>query len=548
MSRISRRTALASIYGLALSACGGGGAGDEALAGSSPGDGATGNQNAAPAPASPGTGSSTPAPPPPTGDVPQFRTWDAGSGPSPTLWSRHLQLPWKNAGGDWIDAAGTAQGLLPFATLTLTAPGPASIDITALASRWAGGRNTGAMVRLPGRSARIAGRQSATPPRLVVNGRDCPALACSNWSASSSGGLDSRTSIRLDSSSPAILQFNLSGVSGAIDSAVLHLIATAADARGTELRFFDTDAPVIDLGQGAGTPGLAAEVGEAGLKGHADVIAYHDFKTAAGDVDWMLLKTAEPYETTPDGFRGNFDPSRNGSFNGIPFTLRADTSDPRRPPLGRCDELFVSLDFLLEDDFVSSLDQQKLGVGFDARMGWWNDAGYWQSVSGNGGTDGDGRAYLRTDGKLELRGNSIRMEAGKDADDGNPYAYLRPLQSYSYHLAHTANFGEMLRLGAACIRRGGWNTVEQRLKMNSVVGPFDALGNGEAVADGVLQTWLNGNLVSTIDGLSWRRNELLGINGGWINWYYGGVTLPPQVMHYRQRRLVVARRYIGPKP
>lgn len=549
MSRISRRTALGSIYGLALAACGGG-AGEEALGGSSAGALATGNQSTVPPPASPrpSAGGSTPAPVPATGDVPQFLTWDAGSGPSQTMWSRHLQLAWKRPGGDWIDAAGIAQGAAPFATLRLTAPGPASVDVTALARRWAAGRNTGAMVRLAARSARIAGRQSPTPPRLVVNGTACPALACSNWSSTTSGGLDSRETIRLDSNSCAILQFDLSGVSS-IDSAVLHLSATAADSRGTDLLFFDTDAPAIDLGLGPAVPGLAASVGEAGLKGHADVIAYHDFATLEGDVDWMLLKTGAPYEITAEGYRGSFDPSTHGSFNGIPFTLRADPSDPRRAPQGRCDELFVSLDFLLEDDFVSSLDQQKLGVGFDLRMGYWNDAqgGYWQNVSGNGGDPGDGRAYLRSDGRLEFRGHSIRMEAGKDADDGNPYGYLRPLQSYVYHLDQPGNYGDMKRLGAACIKRGGWNTVEQRIKLNSVTGPLDALGNGEAVADGVLQTWLNGNLISTIDGLRWRCNEMLGVNGGWINWYYGGKTLPPQVMHYRQRRMVVARRYVGPR-
>jgi hypothetical protein len=555
MSRINRRRALVSLYGFALTACGGGASDlpQGASASLAPSDLAAGTSGTN-LPASPGVGTGTIAPVPRTGDLVQARTWDAGSGPNPTMWSRHLQLAWKHQGGDWTDAAGVAQGAVPFATLRLTAAGPATIDITALARRWLGGHNTGAMVRLAARAAKLAGRQSATPPRLVVTAGgvsiDCVALACSNWTASTANGLDSRVSIRLDSSSAAILQFDLSGVSGAIDSAVLHLSATAADARGTDLLFFDTDAPLIHLGQGPAMPGLAAAVGEAGLKGHPDVIAYHDFATLEGDVDWMLLKTGAPYEITAEGYRGSFDPSSHGSFNGIPFSLRADLADPRRPPLGRCDELFVSLDFLLEDDFVSSLDQQKLGVGFDLRMGYWNDAqgGYWQNVSGNGGDPGDGRAHLRGDGRLEFRGHSIRMEAGKDADDGNPYGYLRPLQSYVYHLDQPTNYGDMKRLGAGCIQRGRWNTIEQRIKLNSVSGARDALGNGEAVADGVLQTWLNGNLISTLEGLRWRHNELLGVNGGWINWYYGGQGLPPQAMHYRQRRMVVARRYVGPRP
>lgn len=73
----------------------------------------------------------------------------------------------------------------------------------------------------------------------------------------------------------------------------------------------------------------------------------------------------------------------------------------------------------------------------------------------------------------------------------------------------------------------------------------DHYGNGWAVRDGVLRTWLEGVPVSEYTNLAWRRHDDMGVEGPWIVWYFGGRGYPPHVMRYQQRRVIVATRHIG---
>jgi hypothetical protein len=50
-----------------------------------------------------------------------------------------------------------------------------------------------------------------------------------------------------------------------------------------------------------------------------------------------------------------------------------------------------------------------------------------------------------------------------------------------------------------------------------------------------------------VTNLRWRRHREMGVQGPWVNWFYGG-KLPTEVpMHYRMNHVVVARKYIGPR-
>ena len=90
--------------------------------------------------------------------------------------------------------------------------------------------------------------------------------------------------------------------------------------------------------------------------------------------------------------------------------------------------------------------------------------------------------------------------------------------------------------------------IEQQIKMNSIVGPFDYIGNGQAVPDGVLRTWIDGVLVDEHTALRWRRHPEMGVQGPLVNWFYGGKQPSEVNMHYRMNHFVVARQYIGPRP
>jgi hypothetical protein len=238
--------------------------------------------------------------------------------------------------------------------------------------------------------------------------------------------------------------------------------------------------------------------------------------------------------------------------------MRADMSDPLRPPAVVEPEMYCRLYMYLEDDWRSTRDANKMAMGWNLRMGWWNDAqkGYWQSTTGNGGARGTGLklyAPAKTLGsgqstpRWEYQGHSIRMEAGLGVDDGNPYESMRPVQSYIYNLDQPTGYGQVARLGNAVLQRGRWHCIEQHIRINSIEGPYDDLGNGTAVADGVLRTWVDGILVSELNSLRWRRHPEMGVQGPWVNWYYGGKQATERTMHYRMNHLVVARQYIGPR-
>ncbi len=510
----------------------------------------------------------------------QYLTWDAGSGPTADSWSRHLRLAWKNPStGDWTDAAGQAQGSQPHAAVRVDAANSwVSFDGTPLVERWRrSAGNKGFVLAIAGRSSPAltwAGRVSAMPPRLEVRMTDgrvvvCRCLALAGYAASSRTGMDTRQAARIGSAARAILQFDLSAVTAPVASAKVWLYCTVRKGGETWLQVFECDPPRIQLAGAGSKPiaGLAAIGGEAGLKRHPDVLRAGDFSnlTRGALFDSLALSEWSSNQQLPDPdaagsvmFRGSFTPSGRGSFNGIVETMRGSAQDPLRAPEVVEPELFCRLYVLLEDDWRSTRDANKMAIGWDLRMGWWNDAqgGYWQSTTGNGGAPGTGLklfAPAKSNGgsqradRWEYQGHSIRMEAGTGVDDGNPYEALRPLQDYVYHLGQPTGYGDMFRLGSAVLQRGRWHCLEQQIRINSIKGPYDSLGNGVAVADGLLRTWVDGVLVSEVTGLRWRRHADMGVGGVWINWYYGGKQATERTMHYRMNHLVVARRYIGPR-
>lgn len=535
-----------------------------------------------PAPVEPEPVEPAPVPPEPaepvvpeSGALRQFLLYDGGSGPNKSQWSQHLGLYWRNQiTGDFTDADGVQQGAAPYASAK-TAVGWLRFDVTSIARKQAD-TNRGIYIAATAAAGipRIAGRlysDADKRPTLIVTRTDgavvsLPCLATASWSSSSVYAYKSSGSFSINTRQPCALQFDFEGIApDDIASAELSIYCISKSSGSQALNVFELDPPAFTLG----TPteyGLAAE-GEAALKDHPSVIAAGDMS----DLSEVFTTNSgsQPVEKIeePDGsvsLRGRFIPKTTtldtrGSWSGRVETMAADLSDPLRPPAVVEDEMYCRMYILLEDDWTSARDGNKGGIGWDVRMGWWADnsnrvGGYWQATTGNGGSPGTGLkkfAPARSAGASQgadrwlYEGHSIRMEFGKgDAD--NPYGDLRPLQSYIYHLDQPGFYGSMRRLGRGVVQRGKWFCIEQRIKLNSITGPFDELGNGEAVADGELTTWLNGERISELKGLRWRRHPEMGVQGPWVNWYYGGKQATETEMHYRINHFVVAREYIGP--
>lgn len=530
-------------------------------------------QPPAPAPAP------APAPPPaePQPGFEQYLLGDTGDGPTRAYSNAHLLLRWENPNtGDWTDAAGTPQGAAAYAEQRVNAVGWWPFDITALiAADVERGEHMGVLLRTTDTvGVTFSGRLSEHPPRLEIEtseGAYAPPLqAYAKWSTTTANGQDSTQGGSVAANGSAIARWDLRGVKGPVKAAVMHLHCKAKGTTTAKpmIRAFRALLPLIVVGAGNAAPlqGIAAD-GEAALRGHPSVLLASDF---ADQVQRVAERHRETAEVLPDPdhpgtmmLRGRFragtaaEGDKRGSYERLTMFNPADLADPLRPPRVTHRVMHARVSIYLEADWRSTRDSNKMGIGWDVRMGWWNDAqgGYWQSTTGNGGAPGTGLKVFapakknggsQTADRWEYQGHSIRMEAGKASAVGNPYGQLRPIQSYCYNLDQATDFGQMIRLGTACIATERWHDIEQRLVLNTISGPFDALGNGTANADGELWTWLDGVLVSVETGLRWTRHPELGIRGPWLNWFYGGKQPSECEMHYRMNNFAVATEYIGP--
>jgi hypothetical protein len=372
----------------------------------------------------------------------------------------------------------------------------------------------------------------------------------------------------------------------------MRLFVTERYGTRTAIEVYEADPPsfVLGIGDLEPTVGLAAEVGEARLGSHPDVYMAGDF--AGTTFDWGARRADVPKlfgrvgvdtgpgsaEVIPDPdapgtvcWRGSFvpvytgtDPKR-GAFNGSKRLMEPDLSNPLCPPRNVVEEAYYRQYVMLEDDFNSEADGNKMGITWDLRMGYWSPVGYWQNVSGNGGDPGDGKKYRRvvrtSSGEVEryvYEGNMLRMEAGIDPGAASPYSRVRPWLGYNYNLDQFnadgtvrqpfPSFVSYSNIVNSRLAKGRWYCIEQHLRMNSIdLSEPDELGNGVARPDGLLETWVNGVLVDRKTGYRWRRHPEMGICQVNSNWYMGGRATMTDTMHFRMNHFVLARRYIGPR-
>lgn len=491
----------------------------------------------------------------------QFLTWDGGSGPSGTAWNRHLRLPWKNPGaGDWLDADQVPQGERPFSIGEVAGPGPVSVDVTTLVKRWlASGENRGFYLRTNQAYAfQFIGRTSdntAERPSLEIKtdqgAFSAPPLANAQWSPTSASAVDSRASFKVNSGQTlAIVLFDLEGVTGAIESATLKLTCTESKYKG-ELRIFEADPPVFRVGGGQEKPleGIAASYPrDKGIEAHPSVLFAADFSDVSGDYSGRCgeATTQDDAETESTYLRGVFKP---GSVGSCGLKVPVVRGDGEGAPSSTENALFARYYVYLESDWGSTVDANKM-PGWDNRFGWWNPAqgGYWQSTTGNGGSPGTGlRVWNAGKKRWEYEGHSLRGHGGKKEGDGNYYDDLFWVGGYIYHLDQAGPFGTGVAWTGTVLSKGRWFCIEQFIQMNSVQGPYDAEGNGAAVADGIYRAWVDGVLSYERKDFRWTRHPRFGLEGFWFNWYHGGTQPPITEMHYRMDSVVVAREYIGPR-
>ena len=510
--------------------------------------------------------------PPPAGNAPMgdslvragtalmpFYSWDAGSGPTRDMWSAKLWMKWANKNvGDWLDANGTPQGTVPHASATVSG-GPVSWDVTALVGRWvSSGLNRGFYLRSSQAwNITFAGRlsdEAAKRPQLTVvtdqGSFQAPCVCNATWTPSSAYSIDSRKSFSVAKGSYySIVQFDLSGVRGRVTSARMTLTCTGLRYAGV-VDLMELNPPAFRDGTGSGE-GLPLQLGIAqdypfdrGIAANPDVLFATDFKVmnlgtnvAAGSEQVLDPASGTTY------LRGLIP---KGQLLGADLVRNVVGADASGVPNKVEPELYMRYMVYLEEDWGSTVDANKM-PGLDGRFGWWNPVGYWQGTTGSGGTRPTGLKVRNAKGRWEYQGASMRGHGGNRAGDGNPYDDHFWIGSYIYHLDQATQFGESCRWGNTVLAKKRWYSIEQYMKMNTITGPYDAHGNGTAVADGVYKVWVDGVLAFERTGFRWRRHPEMGVQGAWFNWYHGGTLPSPSTMHFRMNSVVLARKYIGPR-
>jgi hypothetical protein len=488
-------------------------------------------------------------------------SWDAGSGPDRAFWSQKLHLPWVHPGaGDWLDARQQPQGPQSYAALS-AGVGGLDFNVTALVQRWLrGADNQGFYLRsaenfpitLGGRNHAMASAQPLLRIDTDAGSLDLPCLCNAMWTPSSYGGRDSRETFLLAAHQWfAALHFDLTGLKLPLRRATLHLSCLAL-TNPARLEVMELNAPRFRVGAG-GQParaGLAQGfVFDQGIASHPAVLFASDF----ADLSRARWQVGSPKQ----GSRQVRDPRSGstvlhgqiaaGQLLGCDMQHNVIAAKPDGTPERVENELHARYYVMLEGDWGSEVDANKM-PGWDARMGWWNPVGYWQSTTGNGGVPTTGLKVRNTKReRWEYEGASMRGFGGMRSNDGNPYDHLFWLGSYIEHLDQGSVYGEALPWPGVVIDKGRWHCIEQRIRMNTITGPLDALGNGTAAHDGQYTVWMDGVLAFSRVDLAWRRHPEMGIQGFWLNWYHGGMRPPSHDMHFRMDSVVIARSYIGPR-
>lgn len=527
-------------------------------------------------------GEEEPPPLPPPTITTGWQLWDGESGVTHAKFSLSAAIPWRHPGGDWVDADGVAQGTMPYANLTL--PGSHEV-VTALTFDVTSIKSGMLFVVGVGGPVKVGRRENADPalrPVLTLTMADgsivqAPCVASGVTDASTFKGVVGPTA-SVGSGVNLALQFAMP--EGEWTKAVLTLTAVRLFGNCT-LSVYEIHPPTAL----ATTPvmGLASAYPlDAGIENDPDVyfassltdpaqrlslfpehrLVNSEIRNDGNDGVDTLHVHYETNDYTPMvlnhrwSYKKTALPTRGPSGLQIREEVPASEYGPQQHP-GTPREMYFRCYFKLKPGYQCHVEGKKL-PGLAGRYGKWNSAGYYQYTAGNGGSPTRG-TYTATDGYSGWSMRCIAMVGAQipgnppKPDPGNPYAQRVPLMTYAYHVNMPTNYGETWRWGS---HKFGWPLleesdtrwycIEQHVVINSVVGPFDTLGNGTGVPDGVLEAWLDGVKVFEKRDVVFTKHPAIGIDEVWLDHYHGGTALPEEEHGFAMAALVVARKYIGP--
>ena len=448
------------------------------------------------------------------------------------------RLPWDNYMGDWRDANNVAQGNTPYTTMSIVLDDTSKWvewNVVDLVREWLDETypNQGFFLRsVSGNgSVRFWSREYGIPalrPQLVITSSSGTVILepevdtlLEPSSSKSRGDIDS---LAVSNQKHTLIRFDLSSLDEAtwLSQAILRL-HTDPQQSGSEITIgvfrsrhghYVSDAGLV--------PGLAAGYTyDAGIETHPNVVFFTDFESTNWQDEWTSHGGTNSSPTTVDS-----DPARQfaplqgkalrvnlaeGTHTGLNTVYKFQEEIGQEP-----EAIYFRYYLRLGDDW----NQTVMGGKMPGISGTYNVAGW-------GGRRSDG-----------TNGWSARGQYILTMPSDNPLAGTTPMGNYVYHADMGGNYGDTWlwqRNYRGYIVKNQWYAVEQYVKLNT-----------PGAHDGILRTWIDGQLAFDKTDIRFRDVDTLKIEQIWMNVYHGGRSASPYDQHLFIDNVVVARRYIGP--
>ena len=446
---------------------------------------------------------------------------------------------WPTGKPEGVDADGRLNGPRAFATDRME-PGETRrvrrLDVTELVQQWWDGRlaNDGLLLRMPiGGMLTFYARETADPtlrPQLLLRSVDghrrfLEPVADATLDCSTYRGLGGVPTLVARPDTWVALRFDLKGARASSTAApkVAELILVRTPDSGPGRVQFDVLALRSPAGK-AGPPradGIATRYSnDQGIGTDPDVFFADAFEGRSVDDRWTKGMHA-PASTISHDQELNFKALKGralrvtipkGQQLGLDLRYRFRDRHGSEP-----DEVYFRYHLRLAQDWLNAADGGKLPglAGTYGQAGW-------------GGRPWDGN-----------KGWSLRGSYGTNPPKSNHARGRIMLGTYAYHSKATATYGEGLQWTAGglagLVEPDRWYCIEQHVKLNT-----------PGKADGVLEVWVDGQLVLSRTDLRLRDRQIVRIEEVWMNVFHGGTSPAPSDMHAYIDSVVVARRYIGP--
>ncbi len=487
--------------------------------------------------------------------------WGRGAWASPVSWAEglatndgttwtdidlRLELKWAHAGGDWIDAEGTAQGTVPAGVSPpmgagLQDAGYVDIPIDALVRAWAAGTlaNEGVHLALaPGNNSPtdVSSRETAFPPQLVVarpGGHETLTAVADTSMASASDASSMGRNTRLQHSSSFRSLVRFADVPADATGGTLRLHIQRTWGSGDRILQAFASAPRATISTPPVEEGLLtgkSSVRE--LQGAPGVYLAEDFADESWRERIYTDAVSDNYWEHVEGLiRVHF---LKGNANQPGFGGYVRTADGPQV-------LHVSSLIRFSPNFESSPagGGGKL-PGLSSKYALNCPDGEWQCFmnGGQGGSPTDPPA---------LPGSTARgdFSFSVSADETNPRAGMLSVGSFTSQIdaleacgftecSYKATGGVTAESFGGVVRPGQAFRFEVQRQMNTP-------GN----RDGCVRVWVDGRKQAEQCGLAWTRDGTPLQSEAFLNFYYGGRGTIPRDQFIEMDDVVVATSFIG---